>query len=68
MGKRYRLVLEADSIKLFDALAAVKGDCSGVGERVVAPLMTGQSTMFVDIGLSAYGIDVVSVEEVKDDG
>lgn len=67
---KVRLVLEADSIELFDSIKRMKTEDAffyGLGQQVAGALMTGDPSFWEKVGLlAAYGIEVVSAEKVKD--
>lgn len=66
MGKRFQMLIEADSTELFDALAKLGGNTSGIGDRVVGGLMTGNADWKDEIGLAAYGVTIKKITAVDE--
>jgi hypothetical protein len=55
--------VEVDTNELFDTLKKMKGDTSGVTDRVVDLALTREGSWRELVGLSVYGIDVKSITE-----
>lgn len=55
---RRTVTLKVDSGELFDALAKMNGDASGIGEKLVSVMLTGQADWKDSFGLAFYGIEI----------
>ncbi len=66
MSTKTRVLIEADANELFDAMKRMKGDASGIGERLSGILMTGKLDWRETLALEvAYGIRVISADTVS---
>lgn len=57
---RTRVTFEADNIKLFDTLAAMRGDTEPLGTRMVAALMTGDASFPDKVAFEMYGVRITA--------
>jgi hypothetical protein len=61
---KLRIMLEVDTIELFDALNQMSQDCEPLGQRLASTLLTGDPGLADRVGLSFYGIEFKSKESV----
>lgn len=63
-----RITFEVDPVRLFDALAAIKGNTEPLGLRIVSAMLTGDAGFNDQIGMAHYGVAIAGVETIEGDG
>ena len=64
---KHIIQVEADGSQLFDTLKAVGQDgWSSFGERIASVFMTGEVGLREAMGLAIYGVEVVSIQKLRD--